>query len=114
MQLNEKIALWASEFRDEALPDEVVKSTKLRILDIVGCMLGGADHEDTISRHVAQQTFPGSQARSVPFSDDASIFGAALINGTAALVLEFDDSHVESAIHVSSPVVAAALPVAHA
>jgi 2-methylcitrate dehydratase PrpD len=37
MQLNEKIALWASEFRDEALPDEVVKSTKLRILDIVGC-----------------------------------------------------------------------------
>jgi 2-methylcitrate dehydratase PrpD len=115
MQLNEKIALWASEFRDEALPDEVVKSTKLRLLDIVGCMLGAADHEDTISsRHVAQQTFPGSQTRSVPFADDASVFGAALINGTAALVLEFDDSHLESAIHVSSPVVAAALPVGHA
>ena len=39
--------------------------------------------------------------------------GAALVNGTSALVLEFDNSHLESALHSSSPVIAAALPVAH-
>ena len=40
--------------------------------------------------------------------------GAALVNGTAALVLEYDNSHLELALHSSSPVISAALPVAHA
>lgn len=113
--LNREIANWVSGFRDEALPAEIVESTKLRILDIIGCMLGAAGQADVISaKGVAAQAFPGMQTRSIPFSDDASIAGAALINGTAALVLEFDDSHLESALHPTSPVVAAALPLAHA
>jgi 2-methylcitrate dehydratase PrpD len=115
MQLNQRIAEWASKLRDEDLPDDVVESTKWRVLDIIGCMLGGAGHTDTTSaRRVAARTFPGTQARSVPFPDDCSIAGAAFVNGTSALVLEFDDSHLESAIHSSSPVISAALPVAFA
>lgn len=112
--LNEAIALWASSYREDALPGPVVESTKLRVLDIVGCMLGAAGHPDVIgARRAACQAFPGAQTRSVPFADATSIAGAALVNGTAALVYEFDDSHLESAIHSSSPVVAAALPIAH-
>jgi 2-methylcitrate dehydratase PrpD len=113
MQLNEIIADWVTTISEAALPKEVVASTKLRILDIVGCMLGAADHPDVIAaRNAAREAFPGTQGRSVPFVDDLSLAGAALVNGTAALVLEFDDSHLESAIHVGSPVIAAALPVA--
>jgi 2-methylcitrate dehydratase PrpD len=112
--LNEEIAIWASNYRDDALPESVVESTKLRVLDIVGCMLGAAGHPDVIgAKGVAAQAFPGVQTRSIPFEDGTSIAGAALINGTAALVLEFDDSHLESALHPSSPVIAAALPIAH-
>ena len=113
--LNKEIANWVSGYRDDTLPADVVESTKLRILDIVGCMLGAAGQADVIgAKGAAAQAFPGAQTRSIPFSDDASIAGAALINGTAALVLEFDDSHLESALHPTSPVVAAALPLAHA
>jgi 2-methylcitrate dehydratase PrpD len=113
--LNSKIANWVSGYRDDALPADVVESTKLRILDIVGCMLGAAGQTDVMgAKSAAAQAFPGVQTRSIPFSDGASIAGAALINGTAALVLEFDDSHLESALHPTSPVVAAALPLAHA
>jgi 2-methylcitrate dehydratase PrpD len=113
--LNEEIAVWASNYRDDALPEPVVESTKLRVLDIVGCMLGAADHPDVIgAKGAAAQAFPGAQTRSVPFADGTSIAGAALVNGTAALVLEFDDSHLESALHSSSPVISAALPIAHA
>jgi 2-methylcitrate dehydratase PrpD len=112
--LNEEIAAWASGYRDNDLPAPVVESTKLRIVDIVGCMLGAAGHPDVVStRSVAAEAFPGTQTRSIPFADRASMAGAALINGTAALVLEFDDSHLESALHSSSPVIAVALPVAH-
>jgi 2-methylcitrate dehydratase PrpD len=112
--LNDATSAWACSFRDDALPEPVIESTKLRIIDIIGCMLGSADHPDVVSvKNVAAETFPGTQTRSIPFADDTSIAGAALINGTAALVLEFDDSHLESALHPSSPVIAATLPVAH-
>jgi 2-methylcitrate dehydratase PrpD len=112
--LNEQIAAWVSGYRDHALPGPVVESTKLRVVDIVGCMLGAVGHPDVVNtRRVAAEAFPGTQTRSVPFADGTSMAGAALINGTAALVLEFDDSHLESALHSSSPVIAAALPMAH-
>lgn len=112
--LNETIAGWTSGYRDDALPAPVLESTKLRVLDIVGCMLGAASHPDVANtRRTAAEAFPGVQTRSIPFADGTSVAGAALINGTAALVLEFDDSHLESALHSSSPVIAAALPVAH-
>src|SRR5262245_329214 len=117
-RLNEAISTWASGYRDDALPGSVAESTKLRIVDIVGCMLGAASHPDVVStRKVAAEAFSGTQTRAIPFADATceatSLAGAALINGTAGLVLEFDDSHLESALHSSSPVIAAALPVAH-
>lgn len=112
--LNEAMALWASSYREDALPRPVVESTKLRVLDIVGCMLGAAGHPDVVgAARAARQAFPGVQTRAIPFADATSIAGAALVNGTAALVFEFDDSHLESALHSSSPVIAAALPIAH-
>jgi len=112
--LNAQIAEWVSGYQDDALPIEVLESTKLRILDIIGCMLGAAGQSDVVSaKGAAAQAFPGAQTRSIPFSDSTSIAGAALINGTAALVLEFDDSHLESALHPTSSVVAATLPLAH-
>src|SRR5581483_9899691 len=111
---SKEITNWVSGYRDDALPANVAESTKLRILDIVGCMLGATGQPDVVRcKSVAAQAFPGMQTRSVPFSDGASMAGAALINGTAALVLEFDDSHLESALHPTSPVVAASLPLAH-
>lgn len=112
--LNSELAIWVSGYPSDALPAPVLESTKLRVLDIIGCMLAAADHPDVISSDgAAADAFPGDQTRSIPFAHGASMAGAALINGTAALVLEYDDSHMESALHSSSPVIAAALPVAH-
>lgn len=112
--LSQQIADWVSGYSHGALPANVLESTKLRILDIVGCMIGATGHPDVLgAKDAAAQTFPGMQTRSIPFGDGASIAGAALVNGTAALVLEFDDSHLESALHSSSPVIVAAIPVAH-
>ncbi|AMN41155.1 MmgE/PrpD family protein [Rhodoplanes sp. Z2-YC6860] len=113
--LSQQIADWVSGYSHDALPADVIQSTKLRILDIMGCMLGAAAHPDALSaRDTAAQAFPGAQTRSIPYGGGASMAGAALVNGTAALVLEFDDSHLESALHSSSPVIAVAIPVAHA
>jgi 2-methylcitrate dehydratase PrpD len=113
--LSKEIADWVSGYSHTALPANVLESTKLRVLDIMGCMIGAAGHPDVLgAKDTAAQAFPGAQTRSVPFREGASMAGAALVNGTAALVLEFDDSHLESALHSSSPVIAAAIPIAHA
>ena len=44
MSLSEEIARWATEYHDEDFPPQVEEFSKLRILDIVGCMLGAARH----------------------------------------------------------------------
>ena len=63
--LNEEIAGWASFYRHDALPGSVVDSTKLRVVDIVGCMLGAVSHPDVVkTRGVAAEAFPAAASRS--------------------------------------------------
>ncbi len=113
MTLNATLAGWASGLRFEALPESVVRSTRLRILDITGCMLAGSTTPDARRTDASsRETFPGTDGQAIGFDPGLSLAGAALVNGTSALVLEFDDSHLESAIHVGSPVIGAALPMA--
>ena len=111
--LSEMAADWASRISFEEIPAEIVRDTKLRILDIVGVMLAARDSEVVSAvRASASDVHAGSGASAVGFSEEMSVGAAALVNGTAALALEFDDSHLESGIHVGSSVVAAALPAA--
>ena len=113
MTLSETAAAWAAAIRFEALPREVVDATRMRILDIVGCILAGSRTIDARNAHAAaRDAFPGRDGAAVGFSAPVSLAGAALVNGTSALVLEFDDSHLGSTAHVGSPVIGAALPLA--
>ena len=115
MTLNESLARWVATLRFTDLPSELVASTRLRILDVLGCMLAGVASAEVVAAHrSAQALFPGSDTHTVGFPGPSSVIAAASVCGAAALVLEFDDSHLESAIHVTSPVLAAALPMAMA
>src|SRR4051794_26852516 len=97
------------DLRLDLVPPDVVHATKLRILDILGAMLAGS--ETTLSGRMRR-------AAAESLDDVASLIGtrersglamAALVNGTSAHVLEFDDSHIETGVHPTSPVLAAAL-----
>lgn len=113
MHLSEAAAAWASRMAFDEMPADVVASTKLRILDIAGAMLAGSQTPDARATYAsATDTSPGNDGIALGFERALSVSGAALVNGTSALVLEFDDSHLESAIHVGSPVVSAAVPMA--
>ena len=113
MTLNETAARWACGVRFEDLPASAVLATRLRVLDIVGCMIAGARSPESRAAFASSlDTFPGQDGATVGFGDGLSLVGAALVNGTSALVLEFDDSHFGSAAHLGSPVISAALPMA--
>ncbi len=80
--------------RYEALPADVVELARLCILDYVAVGLAGA--EDPMVSILIDQALEESAGRCVPFGSDARVTRshAALINGTAAHALDFDDCHL--------------------
>jgi 2-methylcitrate dehydratase PrpD len=108
--LSADLAQWAETVRFEDLPADIVESTKLRILDVIGLALAGA--ETQFGRSVREAALalssPGS-CRILGFGDRVGVTTAAFANGAFSQALEFDDTHNESIVHMSSPAVAAAL-----
>lgn len=114
--LSSDVADWATGFTLDAAPAEVVHNTRLRLLDVVGVMIASNDHDSVVAARRATRDADagGHGAHSLMDAEPLSPAGAAFINGVAAAVLEFDDTHVATNIHATCAVAAAALPVAQA
>jgi 2-methylcitrate dehydratase PrpD len=111
--LSTELARWAAGVTFEDLPQDVIAYTKLRILDVIGLALAGA--ETAFGRSVRDAALaistPGP-CRILGFGDRVGVTTAAFANGAFSQALEFDDTHNESIVHMSSPAVAAALALA--
>jgi 2-methylcitrate dehydratase PrpD len=111
--LSADIATWVSRLTFEDLPADVVESTRLRVLDVVGLALagsgtrfGGAVRESMARMH------PAGPCHVLGTGEPLPIPAASLVNAALAQALEYDDTHIESIVHMSSPSVAAALALA--
>jgi 2-methylcitrate dehydratase PrpD len=101
---------WAAHLQFEDLPADVVEATKRRVLDVIGLSLAGA--ETAFGRSVlgaAKVLSPAGPCRVLGTGDRLSVTTAAFVNGAWSQALEYDDTHNESIVHMSSPAVAAAL-----
>ena len=108
--LSSELAAWASAVRFEDLPEDVVAATKLRVMDVIGLSLAGA--ETPFGRSVREASLaisPQGPCRILGFGDCVGVTAAAFANGAFSQALEYDDTHNESIVHMSSPAVAAAL-----
>ena len=93
----------------QASRDEGVRS----IVNYVGCAIGGATHETTTRAITALSPFFGpAQATIFGRSEQADILNAALINGIASHVLDYDDTQLSTIIHPAGPVCSAIFPLA--
>ena len=99
-------------FRFEDLPEEVVETAKMSVLDTVGVALYGSKTKSSLAvaefvnecRGVAESAVWGHGWRtSAPY--------AALVNGTSAHGIEMDDHGGVFNIHCSPAVVSAALAI---
>jgi 2-methylcitrate dehydratase PrpD len=108
--LAERIAGWSSGLDLGAVPVEVVHAAKRCIIDIVGVALAAAGHPVTqrVLSH-ARQTYGPGTAGALGLPDRLSPVGAALVNGTAGHVLDFDDTSYTGIMHGSTVVLPAAL-----
>src|SRR5262245_61180127 len=111
--LASQVSEWVSGIRYEDLPSDVVESTKLRVLDVIGLALAGAETafgRSTIAAAMAMS--PPGPARIFGTGDAVAAPTAAFANASLSQALEYDDTHNESIVHMSSPAVAASLALA--
>lgn len=110
---SEKLANWVCGLAFEDLPADVVASTKDRVLDVIGLALAGL--ATRFGRSVTQACTAMNAAgpsRIFGTGQRVAVGAAAFANGALSQALEFDDTHNESIVHMSSPAVAAALALA--
>jgi 2-methylcitrate dehydratase PrpD len=105
-----QIAEWVAQLRYDDLPTDVVEATKLRILDVLGLALAGAETRfGRAIRAGAVALSPPGPCRVLGSGDKVAVTTAAFANASFPQALEFDDTHNESIVHMSSPSVAATL-----
>ena len=110
LPLSGELAAWAARVRFEDLPADVVDATKLRVMDVIGLSLAGAETAfGKATRDAAVAMSPAGPCRILGFGDPVGVTAAAFANGALSQALEYDDTHNESIVHMSSPAVAAAL-----
>src|SRR5277367_934497 len=79
-------------------------------MDVIGLSLAGAETPfGRSTRAAAIALSPPGPCRVLGTGDKVGVTAAAFANGAFSQALEFDDTHNESIVHMSSPAVAAAL-----
>lgn len=111
--LGEQLAAFAADTSYDALPDAVVHSVKMRVLDTLGIAAAAAPLETSRAARrwaSSQGGVDGASAVGVAKRLPANL--AAFVNGVLAHSLDYDDTHLPSVLHPSASVVPAALAAA--
>ena len=107
------VADWALGLTYAEIPADVLQATRRRLLDVLGLALAGSVTPfGAGTRRAAIALSPSGPSRIVGTGERVGPGAAALANAAFAQALEFDDTHNESIVHMSSPAVAAALALA--
>jgi 2-methylcitrate dehydratase PrpD len=101
--------------RTSGLDDALAQDAKERVLDTLGNALAAIGEEPAaVVLRVVDEMGGADQSTIIGTGRSAPAANAALVNGTLAHALDFDDTHLPSVLHPSSSVIPAALAVAEA
>ncbi|WP_315836337.1 MmgE/PrpD family protein [Bradyrhizobium prioriisuperbiae] len=109
------LAAYVTNLKFGDIPQDVLARAKVLTLDFLGSAVRARREADSTGSILAMLS-----ALSLDGSGDATVFGdsktytpavAALLNGALGHSLDFDDTHADSSLHPSAPVVPAAFAV---
>jgi 2-methylcitrate dehydratase PrpD len=113
--LVQRIAALAADVRAQGLPAELRADVARRVLDLLGNSLAATtERPGQATTSVARSWGGEGQSTLIGGGRKLPAPSAALVNGTLAHSLDFDDTHLPSVLHPSSSVIPAALAVAEA
>ena len=108
-----EISRFAAGVRDGDVEPDVLRDARRRVTDIIGIALAASGMEPArVVGEVVESWGGEQQASAIGRSSRYPAMGAALLNGTLAHALDFDDTHLPSVLHPSAAVVPAALAAA--
>jgi 2-methylcitrate dehydratase PrpD len=111
----QRLASVAADVARDGLAADLREDVARRILDVLGNSLAAAEQPAARAVTTVATAWGGSeQATAIGSGVRLPAPAAALVNGTLAHSLDFDDTHLPSVLHPSSSVIPAALAVAEA
>ncbi len=111
--VSQALAEFAATVSYHALPPEVVRSARERILDTVGLCLAALPLETSgMAIRVARSWGGPAESTVIGSAERLPAMGAAFVNGVLAHSLDFDDTHLPSVLHPSASLIPAVLAVA--
>lgn len=111
----EKVARFAAGVRDGEVSPGILRDARRRVTDIVGIALAASGMEPARVVGAVVEGWGGKgQASAVGREGKYPAPSAALLSGTLAHALDYDDTHLPSVLHPSAAVVPAALAAAEA
>lgn len=117
-----QLASWATNLTYSSLASSVLVAANKSFFNWAGCAIGGFPFQAApqIALNTTLSAFSGAPTSSILGANDSTsrVLGdaqtAALINGIASHVDDYDDTHLETIIHPAGPVASALLAVAEA
>ena len=110
--ITQKLADFASGLTYQKLPKEVTERASLLIFDLTGIMVRARHDAESTPSLIRTMERLGMDHGSCKVLGDPrgySPTAAALVNGTLAHSLDFDDTHAAASLHSSAPILPAAL-----
>jgi 2-methylcitrate dehydratase PrpD len=110
-----EVSRFAARVREGEVEDRILRDARRRVTDIVGISLAASGLEPARVVGKVVEGWGGKEQASVVGREERyPAASAALVNGTLAHALDFDDTHLPSVLHPSAAVVPAALAAAEA
>jgi aconitate decarboxylase len=117
-----QLASWATNLTYNSLSSGVLTAANKSFFNWAGCAIGGFPFQSApqIALNTTLSAFSGPPTSSILGANDSISRGfgdaqtAALINGIASHVDDYDDTHLETIIHPAGPVASALLAIAEA
>lgn len=104
------LASWATSLEASSLPSSVKQAAIRSLYNYIGCAIGGSNHATVTKAHDAHSPFFG-KAASTLFGHQGGLKAdaqhAALLNGIASHVHDYDDTMLATIIHPTGPVASA-------
>lgn len=111
----EALAKWATLLASSSLPDSVQTAALRSLYNYIGCTIAGSNHPAVTKAHKALQPFFGPATSSLighQGNEKTDAQHAALLNGIASHVHDYDDTHLATIIHPTGPIASAVLAYA--
>ena len=110
--ITKRLASFSATLTNQNTPSEVLERAKILVTDTIGIAVRAryeANSSESVINTVRRLGLDTGASRVFGDNGGYTPSGAALINGTLAHSLDFDDTHARGSIHSSAPIVPAAL-----